>query len=140
MNRKKGNLNILKEFVVGDDKESVFRFLRINENTFNKLLIKIQDRMLKEHHIRGSITLKEKVIVTLRYLATGESFRSLMYNYRISVSSISQFVPAVFQAIHEELKGDYLKVCIENNIILFMKQLLFADSSYCRRMGLSVHY
>ncbi|KAJ8967191.1 hypothetical protein NQ314_003021 [Rhamnusium bicolor] len=39
-------------------------------------------------------------------MATGESLRSLMYNYRVLESTISLFVPVVC----EELKEEYLKV------------------------------
>lgn len=62
--------------------------------------------------MRECIPAKDKLIITLRYLATGESFTSLQYNYRVSLTAISNFIPIVCIAIFEELKADYLKVSI----------------------------
>ncbi|KAJ8964066.1 hypothetical protein NQ314_005149 [Rhamnusium bicolor] len=57
---------------------------------------------------RECISAREKLTITLRYLATGESYRSLMYYFRISGCTISLFVPVVCKAIYEELKDEYL--------------------------------
>lgn len=48
--------------------------------------------------------------ITLRFLATGESFRSLMYATRVHESSISRFIPVVCESLYRRLKGIYLKV------------------------------
>ena len=61
-------------------------------------------------HLREAISAKEKLAVTLRYLATGESFNSLMYQYRIHKPTISQFVPEVCKAIHSVIAPDYMKI------------------------------
>lgn len=49
---------------------------------------------------------------TLRFLATGETYRSLMYATRIHESTISRFIPEVCQTIYNNLKGTYLKVIV----------------------------
>lgn len=59
--------------------------------------------------LRQPISAAEKLAVTLRFLATGESFQSLMYQYRISKSTISLFVPEVCTAIYSVLLKDYMK-------------------------------
>lgn len=83
----------------------------MDENIFEKLLAKITHRITKmDTQLRMAITDRAKLIVTLRYLATGESFVSLKYNYRISDSAISKFIPIVCEAIYEELKNEYLNV------------------------------
>ena len=64
----------------------------------------------KTTHLREPITTEEKLAVTLRYLATGESFNSLMYQYRIHRSTISQFIPEVCKAIYKVLAPDYMKI------------------------------
>ena len=54
--------------------------------------------------------MKEKLAITLRFLATGESYKSLRYQYRISDSAISLFIKSVSDAIYNVLKGKYLKM------------------------------
>ena len=60
--------------------------------------------------LRQAISAEEKLAVTLRYLATRETFSSLMYQYRIHKSTISQFVPEVCKAIYSVLAPDYMKL------------------------------
>ena len=60
--------------------------------------------------MRMPIPVDETLAVTLRYLATGESFESLMYQFRIHRMTIPLFVPKVCQAMYETLKEEYLNV------------------------------
>lgn len=48
--------------------------------------------------------------VNLRFLATGETYRSLMYATRIHESTISRIVPEICQVIYSHLKKTYLQV------------------------------
>ena len=52
----------------------------------------------------------EKLAITLRFLATGESHTSLRYQFRISDSAISLFIKPVCDVIYDELKEEYLKI------------------------------
>ena len=49
-------------------------------------------------------------VMTLRFLATGESFSSLQYQFRISASSLSFIVPEACQAVFQVLKDQGLKL------------------------------
>ena len=78
---------------------------------FKELFRKVAPYITKKTtHLRQPISAEEKLAVTLRYLATGETFESLMYQYRIHRSTISQFIPTVCQAIYFTLKDEYLKL------------------------------
>lgn len=115
LNRKRGqrgNIELTNEFIEGGDLKSYQNFLRMDEGTFNKLLEKIRPSITKHSIYRECISAKDKLIITLRYLATGESYRSLMYSFRISESAISLFIPEVCKAIYKELKDEYLHVRI----------------------------
>lgn len=59
--------------------------------------------------MRKSISAADRLALTLRYLATGESFRSLQYVFRIPHNTISTIVPEVFDAIFAVLKDEYMK-------------------------------
>jgi hypothetical protein len=52
---------------------------------------------------------ERKLAITLRYLATGDSFMSLAYLFKVSKQFVSSMLPAVLQAIIESLP-DYVKV------------------------------
>ena len=49
----------------------------------------------------------EELAVTLRFLATGEFYRSLQYQFRIDRAAIALFVPVVCRKIYECLKDHY---------------------------------
>ena len=52
----------------------------------------------------------EKLAVTLRFLATGESYEGLQYHFRIHRMTIRRFVPLVCKAIYNCLKEKYLEM------------------------------
>lgn len=65
--------------------------------------------------MRSSISSKVRLAVTLRYLASGSSFKSLEFLSRISRITIGNFVPEVCNAIVTTLKDEYLKVKMYKN-------------------------
>ena len=58
--------------------------------------------------MRKALSVEEKLAVTLRFLATGESFESLQYQFRIHRTTIALFVPIVCRKIYECLRDQYL--------------------------------
>ena len=63
----------------------------------------------KTTRLRKPIPAGEKLAVTLRFLATGETYRSLRYQYQLSPLSISSIVPEVWDVIIEAIAGKYMK-------------------------------
>lgn len=59
--------------------------------------------------MRQPISPGERLPVTLTFLATGESFSSLQYQFRITAASLSIILPEVCQAVFQVLKDDYFK-------------------------------
>ena len=53
---------------------------------------------------------EEKLAITLLFLATGETYKSLMYKYRFSEVSISRFVPEVCQVIIGRFMEEYMSL------------------------------
>ena len=60
-------------------------------------------------NMRLPIAPDEKLAVTLRFLATGESYESLQYQFRIHCTTIGRFVPLVCKAIYCCLKENISK-------------------------------
>ncbi|KAK5650048.1 hypothetical protein RI129_001077 [Pyrocoelia pectoralis] len=106
-NFEKGNMNLIHEF---EEPTMYLNYVRMNETTFEKLLKLIQkDIEKKDTNMRQSISARHQLIVTLRFLVTGNTYRSLMYNFRISESTISLFIPKVSRAIYKNLQKEYIK-------------------------------
>lgn len=103
-------LNLLKELEI-EDRNSFKNFMRMSSEDFNYLLSWVTPKIQKEDTcMRKAIPAGEKLALTLRYLATGETFASLQYMFRIPKNTISAFIIDVCEAIYEELKGEHLKV------------------------------
>nr|CAH7735737.1 unnamed protein product [Callosobruchus chinensis] len=56
-----------------------------------------------ETNFQRAISVPERLMLTLRYLATGIQFRQLQYSFRISKSAVAAIVIEVCKAIWETL-------------------------------------
>lgn len=93
---------LLQELRTGDRGEQIlFRnFVRMSEAQFNHLLEKVSPLIEKQNtKFRESISAGERLALTLHYLATGNSFRSMQYVFRIPQPTISVIIPEVLDAI-----------------------------------------
>ena len=54
------------------------------------------------------ITREEKLAITLRFLAICETYKSLMYQYRVSEVSISRFILEVSDVIIDNFMDEYM--------------------------------
>jgi hypothetical protein len=62
----------------------------------------------KDAAFRKAISIQESLALTLPFLASGDSYVSLQYLFRISKQAISCIVPEVCEALVEKLK-DYIQ-------------------------------
>lgn len=82
-------------------------FCRMSAEDFEYLLIKIGPKIQKQDtNMRPAIPVKDRLAVTLRFLASGDSFTSLGYLFKISHQFISRNIPIVCQALVEALKEE----------------------------------
>jgi len=94
-----------------EDPDSLCNYLRMNINVFHQLLEKVTPLIQKEHtHMRDSISPGACLEATLRFLATGCSYKSLQYTTRISQPSLSAIIPRRCEAIFNALKDDFMNV------------------------------
>ncbi|XP_067124748.1 uncharacterized protein [Centruroides vittatus] len=83
----------------------------MDTNTFQSILRKIKPIIAKEDtHLRSFISPGERLSLTLRYLATGETFRSLTYQFRVAHNSISAIISEVLDPVYQSYKSEYLRV------------------------------
>ena len=59
--------------------------------------------------MRSPISAEEKLAITLRCLATGESLNSLKYQFRVHETTIGKLVVPVCKAIYNVSAPDYMK-------------------------------
>lgn len=85
-------------------------YMRIDEEKFTKLLDMIKNKITKEDTVmRQAISAKFRLAITLRYLATGNSFEDLKFSAAISPQAIGKIVLETCDALNEKLKN-YIKV------------------------------
>jgi hypothetical protein len=83
-------------------------FCRMSSTDFEYLPQKIGPTISKEDtNWRECIPAKIRLAVTLLFLATGDSYRSLNFLFKISSQIISRIIPDVCAAINEALKMKY---------------------------------
>ncbi|GLV46222.1 hypothetical protein CBL_09983 [Carabus blaptoides fortunei] len=78
-----GALHLLHEELRLEDKTSFKSFLRMNEDCFMLLLSKVEHKIRREDtKFRESVKPRDRLSITLRFLATGESFQSTPQSLR----------------------------------------------------------
>lgn len=96
--------------MLNEDSEEFKNFCRMSPNDFDVLLSKVEPLITKQNtRLRLPIPAKVRLAITLRFLATGDSYRSLHYLFKISSAAITIIVQEVCMAINRVLK-DQMKV------------------------------
>lgn len=106
----------------------------LQQTDFEYLLRMIGGQISKvDTYMRKSISAQDRLAVTLRYLATGDSYASLQYTFRISKQAISIIVPTVCEAIIGALK-DNIKVRFFSSLIMNFLFRLYNIGRYLKFM------
>ena len=77
------------------NREYYYRYLRMSTERFSHLLSLVQERVSKKDfeerfRFQKSIFTEERLILTLRFLASGENQQSLSFSFRIGRQSVSR--------------------------------------------------
>lgn len=110
--REKGYFNnIVKELRL-EDRVGFREMFRMDVSDFENVLAKISDLIEPKERLGGTEPIKsdERLGLTLRFLATGETFRSLSFQFRISLHAVSYIVKGCCDAIVERMSSEFLKV------------------------------
>ena len=101
--------NLLNE-LHKEDLQGYKNYLRITPELFQEMVTKLTPYLKKKKtKLREPLQVGLKLAVTLRYLATGNSYASLQYSFRVQKSTICRFIPQVCLAIYKVYKKDVLK-------------------------------
>jgi len=86
-----------------EDVASFTNFLRMSPEVFEEILNTIRHRIETQDTMwRKAIPAGMKLAVTLRYMASGDSYKSLAYTFRVPQNTMSLFIPQVTEAIIAE--------------------------------------
>lgn len=86
-------------------------YLRMPDESFQLLLSHVSPLITKKDTVlRPSITAEQRLVATLRFLATGRSFEDLKFTTGISAQSLGRIIPETCQALIKILQDEYLKV------------------------------
>ncbi|XP_065067590.1 putative nuclease HARBI1 [Rhopilema esculentum] len=92
------------------DREYHFRYLRISLERFDHLHSLLEKEIKKKDtHFRKAISTREKLVLTLRYLATGCPQQNLSYSFRVGRATVSNIVRETADAIYKVLSPIYLR-------------------------------
>ena len=70
---------------------------------FDELVQRVSPRLTKTYtHMRKALSPGLKIAITVRYLASGEKYPSLIYSFRVARNTICLLIPKVCEAIAEE--------------------------------------
>lgn len=99
--------NLVAEMRLHDHKK--FRnYHRMSVEDFDKLVGKVSPFILKKFHSTEPIFPGEMLSATLRYLAAGVSMKTISYEYRLGVSTVSNIVKETCEAIWLALNDEFL--------------------------------
>ena len=84
--------------------------MKMTSEFFEMIKTRLEPRIVRQAtNYRAPISVGEKLALTIRYLATGESYSSLSGQFRVFRSAISKFLPEVCTAIQDEFTSEYLR-------------------------------
>ena len=110
LKRRTGS-SLLEDLSLGDP-TGFNNFARVSRNDFEQILMQIGPQIARQDtNFRKSVSVTDRLLITLRFLATGDTFQSLMYTFRVAKSTISLIIPEVCQALVSVLE-DTIKVTI----------------------------
>ncbi|XP_008181021.1 uncharacterized protein LOC103308774 [Acyrthosiphon pisum] len=108
--RKHSHMNLLHE-LQSNEPADFKNYLRMENHTFYELLDLVRPLIEKQNTImRESISAEERLVATLRFLATGRSYEDLKFSCAISAQALGKIIPETCWAIYEVLRQQYLKM------------------------------
>ena len=84
--------------------------MRMTHEFFEMIKTRLEPLLARQAtNYRAPISVGETLTLTIRYLATGESYTSLSCQFRVGRSTISKFLQKVCRAIQDEFTREYLR-------------------------------
>ncbi|XP_071056177.1 putative nuclease HARBI1 isoform X2 [Onthophagus taurus] len=103
------HMSLLTE-IATNEPQDYRNYLRMNEQSFEDLLERVYNLLEKKNtKLRESISVKERLVATLQFLASSRSYENLKFSCAISAQTLGRIVPETCTAIFDVLRDDFLK-------------------------------
>lgn len=99
------------------DDEEFFQFTRLSIAKFDELLVLVGPSLLKQNSRKDVLSPYLRLLITLRYLATGESFKSLHLTFRVGRSTVAEVVYSTCKVIQKILQPSCLPALTKNRLL-----------------------
>lgn len=109
---------LVREMMLCDEDE-FFSYTRMSMSQFQELLLLVGPLMLKQNTRKDVLSPYIRLLITLRYLATGESFASLHFTFRAGKTTIGKVVHSTCHAIKDVLQPICLPALTKNRLNKF---------------------
>ena len=107
---KQGAFSTLVQEMMLFDREFFYRYLRMSPDRLEHLLSLIGSSLTKKYcPSRESICPSQRLTITIRYLATGESQQTQSFYFRVGRASVCNIIEETCCAIWEVLKRIFLR-------------------------------
>lgn len=105
-----GQYECLMAELAREDRPGFQNFQRVDPDLFQELLARVGPRIQRQDtYMRKALDPGLRLAITLRYLATGDSYMSLQYGFRVANNTISKLVPETCEAIIDEFLEEVMK-------------------------------
>ena len=103
--------NTLMQELRNEDVSSFKRYLRITPTMFDDKLQRLTPHIQKQDtRFRNALPVGLKLAMTLRYMATGDSYVSLAFDFRVAAESLGKFLQEVCNVLLDEYKGEVMDI------------------------------
>ena len=107
----KGHYDNLIQELAEEDPLLYKNFMRLDEGLFDEIVVRVTPLIEKKTTWwREPLSVGLRVAITLRFLATGSSYRTLGYSFRVPHNTISLIIPETCRAIVTAFGDEVLKM------------------------------
>lgn len=106
--------NLVREMEF-EDHEMFYNYCRISTEMFHQLLSIVGPFIEKQYVIRDPISSRTRLLVCLRYLASGDSMASIAYSFRIGINTVSKIISETCEELWNTLHKSVFPEIKEEN-------------------------